>query len=100
MWSNRNKEVHDEYEEKMNKIESEKLQREINESYNKGTSNVMFQHGYLLEENLDEIYKKTVKDKKYLLQTIQASRICYEKHASQHNATTRTINLAHATVLD
>ena len=100
MWSNRNKEVHNEYEDNMNKIESEKLQQEITESYKKGASNVMVHHRYLLEETLDEIYKNTVKDKKYWLQTIQASCICYEKYASQHNNTTRTINLANATVPD
>ena len=58
MWSNRNKEVHNEYEDNMNKIESEKLQQEITESYNKGASNVMVHHRYLLEETLDEKYTK------------------------------------------
>ena len=35
MWINRNKEVHDEVEERMDKREAEKLQQEITDEYNK-----------------------------------------------------------------
>ena len=55
MWTNRNKEVHDEFEEKMNKCKSEKLQHAITDEHNKSRSGTMIQHRYLLEELLENV---------------------------------------------
>ena len=46
MWANRNKEVHYDFEERMNNCEAEKLQQEITDEYNKDGSNIMIWHRY------------------------------------------------------
>ena len=63
MWNNQNKESHDEFEERMNKCEAEKLQHKITDEYNKDGSNIMIQHRYLLKESLENVYKKMSKKK-------------------------------------
>ena len=73
MWINRNKEVHDEVEERMDKREAEKLQQEITDEYNKDWLNIMILHRYLLEELLENVYGKTVNEK--LLVTNNSSKL-------------------------
>ena len=47
----------------MNKRETEKLQHEIIDEYNKDGSEIMIQHRHLLEELLENVFKKLSKRK-------------------------------------
>ena len=99
MWMNRNRIVHEVYEDQLNKKESMELQRQIIHEYESGSHTVLRQHRYMFEESIDDLFKKTVTEKKYWLESIKASRICFEKGTPVHN-NSRTINLQHATVPD
>ena len=75
------------------------LQREIINEYESGPNKALQQHQYMFAESLDDLFKKTVTEKKYWLESIKASRICFAKCTPVHS-TSRTINLRHATVPD
>ena len=83
MWIHRNNIVHEDFEEKLNRKESEKLKKAMTDEYRKGHSNIMSQ---------------IIPKKKWLL-TIQASRICFEKIFSG-NTDAQSIILDHAFVPD
>jgi len=99
MWMQRNRIVYEEYEDQLNKNESMKLQCQIIHEYETGPNTALQQHQYMFAESIDDLLKKTVTEKKYWLESIKASRICFAKCTLVHN-TSRTINLTHATVPD
>ena len=63
MWTNRNKQVLDDIEEKMNKCEAEKLQHEITSEYNKNASNKWCSIDSCLKNHQKTCIKKLFKRK-------------------------------------
>ena len=99
MWSHRNEIVHDDFEEKLNKKESDALKKEITNEYMKGHTNIMQYHKFMFQDSLTTLMEKTVIEKKYWLLTIKASRICFDKTTENH-PNMQSINLDHAFVPD
>ena len=99
MWSHRNEIVHDDFEEKLNKKESDALKKEITQEYMKGHTNIMRYHKFMFQDSLTSLMKKTVIEKKYWLLTIKASLICFDKTTENH-PNIQSINLDHAFVPD
>ena len=99
MWDHRNNIVHDNFEETLNKKESDALRQNVIEEYNKGSQRILRSHRYLYKASLNTILERTVLEKKYWLMTVQASRICYQQQ-EQRNQNTSDIIREYAFVPD
>ena len=99
MWNHRNNIVHDNFEETLNKQESDALRRNVIVEYNKGSQRIMRTHRHLFRVKLETLLDRTVLEKKYWLMMVQASRTCYQQH-TQRNQNTCNIIRKHAFVPD
>ena len=102
MWDNRNNIVHEHTEEYLTHKESKALEDKIIRSHNEGNSEVLSQHKYMFDENIEDILNRTVAEKKYWLLTVQASRDCYKIQQSEayHECDACSIERIFATVPD
>ena len=102
MWDNRNNIVHEHTEEYLTHKESKALEDKIIRSHNEGNSEVLSQHKYMFDENIEDILNRTVAEKKYWLLTVQASRDCYKIQQSEayHECDACSIERNFATVPD
>ena len=66
MWIHRNNIVHEDFKEKLNRKESEKLKKAITDEYGKGHSNIMSHHKYMFQESLT-LMEKSVVEKNILV---------------------------------
>ena len=78
MWKHRNKLVYEKVEENLDYQQLQKLHSDITQQYMLGEKTVMNCHSYMFEECLNNIFDLSVTEKKLWLETIIASRTCYE----------------------
>jgi len=69
-------------EERLNQNESDQLKEKIVLEYEKGHKGVLPIHKHVFSEKLADLLEKAVKEKKYWLMQIAASRVCVQKISS------------------
>ena len=74
MWENRNNIVHEKNDENVTIREAEEINSLIQEQYDLGNEGLKDEHRMILESTIEETLELTISEKKYWIETLQASR--------------------------